>query len=85
MQVCIVGCQSAKPKSGELWLIDSSDASLYRVLKNEEEEFIPILENPDMHRFVCMDLKYVAEVCPSQTSKLENLLQAVPVGKLLGK
>lgn len=82
--MCTLGCQSAKPKSGELWLIDSDDSSLYRVLNNGDEEYIPIHENPDISKFVCMDMIYVSSVCPSQKSYLDFLIQNVPVKNLLG-
>lgn len=51
----ISGCSAAPVKKrNEVWKINSSELLLYRVVSDEEEEVIPILENPDMKKFMCI-------------------------------
>lgn len=57
----IAGCKSGEVRKNieaELWLIDPSDSTLYRVVKKdgvEQEEFYSIPKNPKlMKRFACM-------------------------------
>lgn len=71
----IPGCQSAKPKSGELWLIDSQDATLYRYLNNGEEEYIPIKDNGVVSDFVCFDIRFIDDVCATDESSMLHRLE----------
>ena len=50
---------SALPKiEGEVWIIDPQNIEIYRELNNGNQERIPIIENPDMSHFVCIDTEY---------------------------
>jgi len=51
----ISACGSVNVKKrNEVWKINASELLLYRVVSDKEEEVIPILENPDMKKFMCI-------------------------------
>jgi hypothetical protein len=39
----------------EIWLIDPSTSSLYRVISDERELVIPIQLNPAVEKFMCIN------------------------------
>ena len=54
----LVACTSGpvrKEKPIRVWMIDSSDASLYRHIGTDEEEAMRILGNPEAENFMCYD------------------------------
>ena len=62
-----VGCahmDKTKTK-GELWLIDDSKIELFRSLDDGYQQRVPIKDNTDMSKFICMDVEYYKDVSKS--------------------
>ena len=50
-----MGCMSATVKrKTEIWFIDKDTTSLYRTISDTRELAIPITNNPDMSKFMCV-------------------------------
>jgi len=50
-----------KKREVEVWLIDSKELLLYRILKSGEEQIIP-LKSKSMDRFMCVDKQVAKEL-----------------------
>ncbi len=47
-----------KIKHGEVWSIDQTELTLFRFVGESKEQIIPIPDNKEMNKFVCMDSEY---------------------------
>lgn len=57
-----MGCAHERRKTEiEIWLIDPQDLVLFRELKDEKEQIIPIQDNPDMDKFIVIDKRFYLE------------------------
>jgi len=53
--ISTVACSHAKEKSAvEIWLINPTEDALYRYIGHDEEEVIPIKDNPEASLFMCV-------------------------------
>lgn len=52
-------------KEVEIWLIDEQELLLFRKIKGGKEQVIPISENKDMNRFLCIDQREYKELYES--------------------
>lgn len=46
----------------EIWLIDQANLELYRVLSEQAEQAIPIKNNKEMYKFMCIDERELSKV-----------------------
>ena len=61
------GCKSGPIKTNvEIWLIDEEDDLLYRRKDDNIEYVIPIKNNPEVERFLCIPSENFDEIIKSQ-------------------
>lgn len=61
------GCKSGPIKTNvEIWLIDEEDNLLYRRKDDNIEYVIPIKNNPEVERFLCIPSENFDEIIKSQ-------------------
>lgn len=64
----LLGCQacvSVPPRTAnpiEGWKIDPADASLYRKVPGEKEDYIIITDNPEVREFMCFEKQALKEL-----------------------
>jgi hypothetical protein len=55
LALSMTGCMSAPvQRKTEIWFIDKDTTSLYRTISDTRELAIPITNNPDMSKFMCV-------------------------------
>lgn len=70
----ITGCTHASVKSAdEIWLIDPNEVILYRTIAGDKEQVIPIENNHDMNKFLCISHEEYAELVESILEKRDGL------------
>ena len=76
LSISLISCRSVQEKiEAESWLVDSEDATLYRVVEEngeEYEEFIPIKGNKSSENFMCWHKDDIQKWAELLTKKCEN-------------
>jgi len=71
--ISFFGCKDVQKKiDADSWLVDSTDATLYRVLDNGQEEYIHIHLNPEAEQFMCWHKDDVKKWANELTAKCKK-------------
>lgn len=74
MIVNIQGCTHASVKTAdEIWLIDPAEVILYRKIKGNKEQIIPIKDNHSMNKFLCISQEEYAELVEAILEQRDGL------------